>query len=75
MMELSELQLFIKKNSKIIKLTIDYTDEGDIHNYIINIEGINHNITLAIYYYECLRLLHIYVIIHCHCYPQNTLKP
>lgn len=46
MLELSDLQLFIKKNCKIINLNIDYTDEGDIHNYKINIEGIDYNIKL-----------------------------
>ena len=46
MLEISDLQLFIKKNSKIINLNIDYTDDGDIHIYNVNIEGINYNIKL-----------------------------
>lgn len=46
MLELSDLQLFIKKNSKIINLNIDYTDEGDIYNYKVNVEGVEHNIKL-----------------------------
>jgi hypothetical protein len=45
-MELTDLQLFIKKNSKIVSLNIDYTDDGDVYTYIINIQGINHNLRL-----------------------------
>ena len=52
MLELSDIQLFIKKNSKIINLTINYTDEGDIHNYKINIEGIDYIIKLIDTYSE-----------------------
>ena len=43
-MEFSDLQMFIKKNSKIISMNIDYTDEGDIYNYKINAEGIDYNL-------------------------------
>jgi len=46
MLELIDLKMFIKKNSKIVNLTIDYTDEGDIHNYKVNIEGIDYDIKL-----------------------------
>lgn len=46
MLELSDLHLFIKKNSKIINYKIDYTDDGDIYNYKINIEGIDYIIKL-----------------------------
>ena len=36
-MEFQDLQLFIKKNSKIVSLKIDYNDDGDVYNYkIIN---------------------------------------
>jgi hypothetical protein len=42
-MEFSDLQMFIKKNSKIVSMNIDYTDEGDIYNYKINAEGIDYN--------------------------------
>ena len=52
MLELSDIQLFIKKNSKIINLTINYTDEGDIHNYKINIELIDYIIKLIDTYSE-----------------------
>lgn len=45
-MEFTDIQMFIKNNSKIVSLNIDYTDEGDIYNYIINIQGINHNLKL-----------------------------
>ena len=45
-MEFSDIQLFIKNNSKIVSLNIDYTNEGDIHNYVINIQGINHKLKL-----------------------------
>ena len=45
-MELTEIQLFIKNNSKIISLNIEYTEEGDIYNYIINIQGINYTLKL-----------------------------
>jgi alpha-N-acetylglucosamine transferase len=45
-MELSDIQLFIKNNCKIVSLNIDYTNEGDIHNYVINIQGINHKLKL-----------------------------
>jgi hypothetical protein len=45
-MELTELQLFIKNNSKIVSLNIEYTDEGDIYTYIINIQGINYTLKL-----------------------------
>ena len=41
-MELLDLQNFIKKNSKINELKIHYTDDGDIYEYKINIEGIDH---------------------------------
>ena len=45
-MEFTDLQLFIKNNSKIISLNIEYTDDGNIYNYIINSQGINHNLKL-----------------------------
>ena len=45
-MEFSDIQLFIKNNCKIVSLNIDYTNEGDIHNYVINIQGINHKLKL-----------------------------
>jgi hypothetical protein len=41
-MELLDLQNFIKKNSKINELKIHYTDDGDIYEYKINIEGIDY---------------------------------
>jgi len=46
MLELTDIKLFIKKNSNVINLTINYTDEGDIYNYKINIEGINYEIKI-----------------------------
>ena len=46
MLELSDLHLFIKNNSKIIKYNIDYTDDGDIYNYKINNQGIDYIIKL-----------------------------
>jgi len=45
-MELTDIQLFIKNNSKIISLNIDYTNDGDIYTYIINIQGVNHTIRI-----------------------------
>lgn len=45
-MELEDLQVFIKKNSKIVSLKIDYTDNGDIYNYKINFKGNNYNFKL-----------------------------
>jgi hypothetical protein len=45
-MELTEIQLFIKNNSKIVSLNIEYTDEGDVYTYIINIQGINYTLKL-----------------------------
>ena len=45
-MELTDIQLFIKNNSKIVSLNIDYTNDGDIYKYVINIQGINHNLKL-----------------------------
>ena len=45
-MEFSDIQLFIKNNCKIVSLNIDYTNDGDIHNYVINIQGINHKLKL-----------------------------
>jgi hypothetical protein len=45
-MELTDIQLFIKNNSKIVSLNIDYTNDGDIYSYVINIQGINHNLKL-----------------------------
>jgi hypothetical protein len=47
-MEFSDLQMFIKKNSKIVSMNIDYTDEGDIYNYKINAEGIDYNLKFII---------------------------
>lgn len=43
-MEFSDLQMFIKKNSKIVSMNIEYTDEGDVYNYKINAEGINYDL-------------------------------
>ena len=43
-MEFSDLQMFIKKNSKIVSTNIEYTDEGDVYNYKINAEGINYDL-------------------------------
>jgi hypothetical protein len=45
-MELTEIQLFIKNNSKIVSLNIEYTDEGNVYTYIINIQGINYTLKL-----------------------------
>ena len=45
-MELIDIRLFIKNNSKIVSLNIDYTDDGDIYTYIINIQGLNHTLKL-----------------------------
>ena len=45
-MELTDIQLFIKNNSKIVSLNIDYTNDGDIYKYVINIQGLNHNLKL-----------------------------
>jgi hypothetical protein len=45
-MELTDIQLFIKNNSKIVSLSIDYTNDDDIYKYVINIQGINHNLKL-----------------------------
>lgn len=45
-MELYDLQYFIKKNSKINTMTVNYTDEGDIYEYNINVEGCNHIIKI-----------------------------
>ena len=45
-MELLDLQNFIKKNSKINDLKIHYTDEGDIYEYKINVEGIDYIIKI-----------------------------
>ena len=41
-----DIRLFIKNNSKIVSLNIDYTDDGDIYTYIINIQGLNHTLKL-----------------------------
>ena len=45
-MELIDIRLCIKNNSKIVSLNIDYTDDGDIYTYIINIQGLNHTLKL-----------------------------
>ena len=45
-MEFSDIQLFIKNNCKIVSLNVDYTNDGDIYNYVINIQGINHKLQL-----------------------------
>ena len=45
-MELFDLQNFIKTNSKINTMNIKYTDEGDIYEYNVNIEGIDHIIKI-----------------------------
>jgi len=45
-MELYDLQNFIKENSKIISMNIKYTDEYDIYEYNVNIEGVNHKIKI-----------------------------
>ncbi len=45
-MELYDLQNFIKENSKIISMNIKYTDEYDIYEYNVNIEGANHIIKI-----------------------------
>jgi hypothetical protein len=45
-MEFTDLQLFIKNNSKIISLNIEYTENGDIYKYIINSQGINYTFKL-----------------------------
>ena len=41
-MEIFELQNFIKTNSKINSMNIKYTDENNIYEYNINIEGVDH---------------------------------
>jgi hypothetical protein len=38
-MEFEDLQAFIKRNSKIMSMKIDYTDNGDIYHYKINFQG------------------------------------
>jgi hypothetical protein len=45
-MELYDLQNFIKENSKIISTNVSYTDEYDIYEYNVNIEGVNHKIKI-----------------------------
>jgi hypothetical protein len=45
-MEFIELQNFIKKNSKVNDMNIKYTDECDIYEYNVNIEGNNHIIKI-----------------------------
>ena len=45
-MEIFELQNFIKTNSKINNMNIKYTDENDIYEYNINIEGVDHIIKI-----------------------------
>lgn len=46
MLDLIDIRLFIKKNSKDLNLVIDYTDEFDIYTYNINICGKKHNIKI-----------------------------
>ena len=45
-MEIFELQNFIKTNSKINSMNIKYTDENNIYEYNINIEGVDHIIKI-----------------------------
>lgn len=54
LLELSDIHIFIKKNSKIIKYFINYTDDGDIYNYKINIEGLEHIIKITDTYSEII---------------------
>jgi len=46
-MEFEDLQAFIKRNSKITSLKIDYTDEGDIYHYKINSNGMIYEFKLT----------------------------
>lgn len=46
MLELVDIHLFIKKNSKIISSSIQYEDEGDIHNYKVNINGLDYELKI-----------------------------
>jgi len=45
-MELFDLQNFIKQNSKVNSMNIKYTDEYDIYEYNVNIEGMIHIIKI-----------------------------
>lgn len=45
-MELVDLQRFIKSNSKINDMKIDYMDEYNVYEYNINVEGNNHIIKI-----------------------------
>lgn len=45
-MELNDIRVFIKNNSKINSIKIDYTDEGDIYSYILNVKGITYKFKL-----------------------------
>lgn len=45
-MELVDLQRFIKSNSKINNMKIDYMDEYNVYEYNINVEGNNHIIKI-----------------------------
>jgi hypothetical protein len=46
-MEFEDLQAFIKRNSKITSLKMDYTDEGDIYHYKINSNGMIYEFKLT----------------------------
>jgi hypothetical protein len=45
-MELNDIRLFIKNNSKIISSKIDYNDDNIIYTYEINIQGMDHILKL-----------------------------
>ena len=45
-MELNDIRLFIKNNSKIISSKIEYNDDNIIYTYEINIQGMEHILKL-----------------------------
>jgi len=48
MVEYEELHQFIKKNSKIVSLNINYKSDYNEYIYVVNINGLNHTFKLIV---------------------------
>ena len=48
MVEYEEIHQFIKRNSKINSMTVDYTPDTNEYNYVVNVSGLNNSFKIIL---------------------------
>ena len=48
MLEYEEIHQFIKRNSKVISLNINYTPDTNEYIYVVNVNGLNHTLKIIL---------------------------